>query len=244
MQIIKLNATDSTNEYLKNLAANASLGDYTVVMAEEQLKGRGQMGTEWISEAGKNLTFSVLKRLDGFAVSDRFLLNICVSLAVLRVLQNMKVPDLSVKWPNDILSGRSKICGILIENIVAGAKIRASIMGIGLNVNQTGFDHLPDASSLKLILKKEWDRDELLNSILNRINENFIRLEECDGKKELVASYDSHLFRMNKPSTFTSENGGNFMGFIRGVTKNGLLLVELEGSVFKEFQLKEVQLLY
>ena len=243
MQIIKLNATESTNVYLKNLALQETLDDFTVVVAQKQWKGRGQIGSKWESEAGKNLTFSVLKKNVDLPVLDQFLLNMGVSLAIYDTLHQLYVPDLSIKWPNDILSGRFKICGILIENILSGAKIQSSIIGIGLNVNQLNFGGLLQASSLKLITGKNFDLDELLHSITESMESYLDSVSRKDGNT-LRSAYGNVLFRKNKPSTFRDANGQLFMGFIKGVSAEGKLMVLLEDDILKEFDLKELQLMY
>jgi BirA family biotin operon repressor/biotin-[acetyl-CoA-carboxylase] ligase len=220
-----------------------SLQDFTVVVTSHQLQGRGQMGTVWEAEACKNLTFSVLKKLERFSASDQFLLNSCVSLAVLHALREVNVPDLSVKWPNDILSGRTKIGGILIENSIKGTTIPCSILGIGLNVNQTEFKNLPNVSSLKLILGYHLNLDELLIAIVEKMKAIFLELET--GKVTAIKlSYEKELFRKDKPSTFEDRNGKRFMGYIRGVSSKGKLLVDMEHHILKEFELKEIKLLY
>jgi len=243
MQIIKLDATDSTNVFLKNRMLKEVLEDFTVVTANEQLKGRGQMGTAWQSEAGKNLIFSVLKKFDNLHAKDRFLLNVAASQAVYASLKNLQIPNLSIKWPNDILSGNSKICGILIENILNHQNIQTSIIGIGLNVNQLTFNNLPRVSSMKLLTGRTWPLDELLQSLLIELKNTF---EEFEGKgvTEVCGEYEKLLFRKNKPSTFKDSKGELFMGFIRGITKEGKLKVELEDTIFKDFDLKEIRLLY
>lgn len=243
MQIIKLNATDSTNRYLKSLMNDETLDDYTVVVTKNQQSGRGQLGTVWESEPGKNLTFSVLKKTNTLSIPNLFMLNICVSLAVYRALIRFGVPDIMIKWPNDILSGSSKICGILIENILAGNRINSSVIGIGLNVNQTVFNSLPKVSSLKLLLGKNIDLDSVLITLLNELKEVFGQYEQ-EGFKELEQLYTQLLFRKDKPSTFKSKDGEMFMGFIRGVSKEGKLIVALEDDVIREFNLKELNLLY
>lgn len=243
MGIVKLDATDSTNQYLKELLRLEQVEDFTVVMAKKQLQGRGQMGAKWESESGKNLTISVLKKFDQFLISNQFLLNICVSLAVLETLKGLSVPNLSVKWPNDIMSGTSKICGILIENILVGTQIQTSILGIGLNVNQQKFNTLSNASSLKLLLGRTVNLDELLHKILESLKANFLRLEE-NANNGLWEAYEDSLFRKDKPSTFKGGDGNAFLGFIRKISPQGKLVVELEDAVLKEFDLKEVQLLY
>lgn len=243
MLLVKLDATDSTNQYLKELTLSEEVEDFTVVTAKKQLRGRGQMGATWESETGKNLTFSVLKKFTHLPISNQFLLNICVSLAVLNTLKSMSVHDLSVKWPNDILSGTTKICGILIENMIVGTKIQASIIGIGLNVNQQTFITPSNASSLKLLLGRTLDLDELLSEILENLKVSFSKLEK-NSFALLWGAYEKNLFRKDKPSTFKDDNEMVFMGFIRKISPQGKLVVELEDAVLKEFDLKEIQLLY
>ena len=243
MQLIKLSATDSTNAYLKDLMVNNNLGDFTVVMAHSQLKGRGQMGTNWLSDPGKNLTFSVLVKPKDIQVSDQFILNICVSLAIYETLSQLQVPDLKIKWPNDIMSGHSKICGILIENMLSGQHIQASIVGIGLNVNQLTFNNLPNVSSLKLLLGRTFDLEELLSNIVENLKA-FLGKSGEGNQKRLFELYETRLFRKDKPSTFTDQDNEMFMGFIKGVSNDGKLKILLEDNILKEFNLKEVKLLY
>tara|TARA_R110002051_G_scaffold76952_3_gene140373 strand:+ start:30 stop:707 length:678 start_codon:yes stop_codon:yes gene_type:complete len=222
---------------------NSSLTDFTVVVANEQSKGRGQMGTTWESEKGKNLTFSVLKRCDSLLVQQQFLLNIGVSLAVYDTLKEFQLPDLKIKWPNDILSGNNKICGILIENILSGSKIQASIIGIGLNVNQLDFGSLPNVSSLKLILGIQLDLNEILIKILENLKKIFDQLLK-GNEDSLKASYLNTLFRKDKPSTFKNQLNEMFTGIIRNVSNEGKLIVEIEDKVLMSFDLKQVKLLY
>lgn len=220
-----------------------TLNDFTVVVAKSQLKGRGQMGTTWQSEEGKNLTFSVLKNFNSFKVVHQFNLNICISFAICDALGELSIPDLKVKWPNDIMSGSSKICGILIENVLKGQLVHNSIIGIGLNVNQTCYENLEKVASLKSLTGKFFDLDELLNKILERLK---FYLIEIEGKSvsQLLPSYLKLLFRKDKPSTFKNKEGQLFMGFIRGISPEGKLVLELEDNIFKEYGLKEVSLLY
>ena len=243
MQIIKLNATDSTNLYLKDLMNIKSLEDYTVVVAEKQTSGRGQMGTRWESKPYKNLTFSILRKIDSEKVINPFMLNICVSLAVYTLLNKLHLPDLKVKWPNDILSGNFKICGILIENILSGNRMVASVIGIGLNVNQITFNNLPKVSSLKLLTGKTFNLDQLLTEFQSVLKHTFLELDE-KGAVEMQKKYENVLFRKDKPSTFKDNDGNLFMGFIQGVSNEGRLVVTIEDDIKKEFDLKAIRLLY
>lgn len=201
------------------------------------------MGSTWLTEAGKNLTFSILKKYNSLQVKNGFAITMAVSIGVYKALKELLVPDLSIKWPNDILSGNQKICGILIENITAGGSILSSVIGIGLNVNQLRFPALPQVSSLQLLLGRPFDIDETRDLLLMQLQLYFESLNtgNCAGLKEM---YEPLLFRKDKPSTFRGINNQLFMGFIRGVSDAGRLIIALEDEKLTEFDLKEVQLLY
>ncbi|MCB4800228.1 biotin--[acetyl-CoA-carboxylase] ligase [Neotamlana laminarinivorans] len=242
MTIIKLNAIDSTNSFLKDLVSKQIVDDYTVVVTKNQTHGRGQMGSVWNSEAGKNLMFSVFKDLSSYNVTYPFYISMAVSLAILDTLKALNIPGLSIKWPNDILSANQKICGILIENVIKH-RMNSTIIGVGLNVNQLNFAGLSKASSLKSITGVHYNLDEILNNIIENIKcyAKMLQDEEFDVVKN---NYESYLFRKNKPSTFKNIEGELFSGFIKGVTKYGKILVMLEDEVLKKFDLKEITLLY
>lgn len=243
MPIIKLNAIGSTNSYLRDFSSKNKLEDLTTVVAKFQTKGRGQMGTSWQVEDGKNLTCSVFKRTNSILVEDNFSISIATSLAIIKVLKEFNIPKLYVKWPNDILSEDKKICGILIENVIKNNVLEASIIGIGLNVNQTQFKKLPKASSLKAIKGQIFDIDELLHRILKNLKIYFEILDD-KGPEMLRRDYEALLFRKDKPSSFRDKNDHTFPGFIKGVDPSGNLKVLLEDDVMKSFDLKEIELLY
>ena len=243
MHLIKLDATNSTNTYLKRLQQEQVLQDFTVVQAAHQYEGRGQMGASWLADPGKNLTFSILKKYNSLPVKDGFAITMAVSMAVFKGLQELMVPDLSIKWPNDILSGSHKICGILIENMTAGGFIQSSVIGIGLNVNQLDFTHLPQASSLQLLLGRPFAIDETRDILLRQLQAYFERLSDRDCE-DMKDSYEARIFRKDKASTFRGSDDRLFMGFIRGVSPEGRLIISVEGEELCEFDLKEVQLMY
>ena len=217
--------------------------DFTIVTTNQQLYGRGQMVSKWESEAGKNLTFSVLKYFNNYQIQEQFLLNIITSLAVYNTLEKLLIPNLKVKWPNDIMSGNFKICGILIENNLKNNLIQSCIIGIGLNVNQLDFGNLDKASSLKKIKGRTFDIDEVLTALLLNLEILFDEFESGNFST-MRRQYESLLFRMDKPSTFKEGNSKLFTGYIRGVSKAGNLVLELEDSIIKEYAFKELELLY
>ena len=243
MHIIKLNAIDSTNMYLKTLASNNAVEDYTVVVAKHQTQGRGQMGTRWQVEEGKNLTCSVLMHMKGFVLDDSFYISMITSLSIVKTLQGLGIPKLHVKWPNDILAEDKKVCGILIENIIKSTTIDSSVIGFGLNVNQTQFEDLPNASSLKIITGKLYNLDEILLHIVTHMK-HYFNVYKNGNLEEIKTAYEALLFRKDKPSTFKTQNGDLFPGFIKGVDALGHLQVLLEDDILKTFEMKEIQLLY
>jgi len=243
MRIIKLDAIDSTNTFLKEISSKEVLKDYTIVVARQQNKGRGQIGKQWQSNAGENLTYSVFKRIKGLSFSNQFYLSIITSLALHTTLKFYNVPNLHVKWPNDILSANKKIAGVLIENVVKQNRLEHSIIGIGLNVNQTQFNDLERASSLKLICKKTFDLDKILQKFIAEFQIEYKRLESA-AFEALKADYESKLYRKNKPSTFKNVEGLFFSGYIKGISSNGNLVVLLEDEIIEEFNLNEITLLY
>ena len=243
MRIIKLDAIDSTNTFLKEISSADTLEDYTIVVAKQQNRGRGQMGKVWASNAGENLTFSVFKRISNLQFSNQFYLSIVTSLALYKTLKYYNVPNLFVKWPNDILSANKKIAGILIENIVKKSKLEYSIIGIGLNVNQTEFNDLVSATSLKNSCGKTFDLDEVMHKFIVEFKIAFKSLDS-GATEALKADYESKLFRKNKPSTFKNAEGNLFSGFIKGISSSGNLVLLLEDEIIEEFTLNEITLLY
>ena len=145
------------------MAQSSSLADYTIAVTKNQTAGRGQMSNSWHSEPGKNLTFSLFTTFKNIHIEHKPYLNFAVSLAIYEVLHELSVPNLAIKWPNDIMSGNKKLCGILVETTLANQRIKNTVIGIGLNVNQEIFpSQIPNASSLKNILGKESDLEGIL----------------------------------------------------------------------------------
>jgi len=239
MRIIKLNAIDSTNSFLKEMAHSSTLENFTVIVAKEQTKGRGQMGTSWLSEANKNLLCSVFVRFDSFPVSHQVLVNYAVSIAIVNVLKAYGLPDVLIKWPNDILSSKKKICGILVENVMQKEEIKSSIIGIGLNVNQINFPTNFKATSILKEISEELDINEV---IIKLINELKIQISYITNSSTniLKKNYLSFLHKINTPTMFKNNKGVLFMGKIVGVSPQGKLQIELDDETIQEFEIKEV----
>ena len=242
MNIIKLDAIDSTNSYLKKIILEKDISDYTIVTANFQTEGKGQLGYMWESEDSKNLLCSIYKKDLGIKVEDQFVLSMLVSLSIIRTLEKLNLPKLYIKWPNDIMSDNKKICGILVENMVKQNSIKESVIGIGLNVNQDTFKNLPNATSIKKIKGAVFNIDELLNDLVNNIKKQFSDFNQSNIDL-IFKEYEDVLYRMNIPSTFKNSQGDIFTGFIKGVNNLGRLKVLLEDNLTKSYTIKDITLL-
>jgi BirA family biotin operon repressor/biotin-[acetyl-CoA-carboxylase] ligase len=243
MHIIKLNAIDSTNSYLKELSAKQMVANFTVVVAENQTNGRGQRGANWEVEKGKNLTFSVLIKDLLVSADEVFNLNVLVAVSLFQTFLNLKIKNLAIKWANDILADKKKICGILIENQFKSTSEILSIVGIGINVNQEDFINLPQATSLKNSMNEEFNKDEILLLFLNQFQNN-LNLYKNEGAAFFWNLYHENLFKKNTPMAFENNKKVKFMGIIKQVMKNGLLQIELEDDTLQLFDIKELKMLY
>ena len=242
MNIIKLDAIDSTNNYLKKIILNEGINDYTVVTAKFQTQGKGQLGTEWESEHSKNLICSVYKKEINIKVQDQFVISALVSLALIKTLRKVNLSNMHIKWPNDIMSDNKKICGILIENIVKENYIKDTVIGIGLNVNQTIFNNLPNAASIKNLIGTTCSIDEILKDLVKNVKYYFNELDKS-SINSIFEKYEDALFRINKPSTFKNSKGEVFSGYIKGVSRLGKLNVMLEDNLVESYDLKEISML-
>ena len=243
LQIDKLHTIESTNDYLKSLVKEKGLEKDKVVWAIDQTKGRGQMGTSWSSESGKNLTFSVFRKVQTLSINEQFYALMAASLAVKDVLEKLLIKNVRVKWPNDILSDKKKICGILIESVIKKGRLDAMIIGVGLNVNQTQWNEIQSVTSIKNETGIHFELEEILKMLLQQ----FVHYVDLLLKKEfnlIKQDYEKFLFRNGKPSTFQHKDGSRFTGIIQGVTDIGKLIVLEEDERINEYELKEIQLLF
>ncbi|WP_439132432.1 biotin--[acetyl-CoA-carboxylase] ligase [Polaribacter sp.] len=242
MKIIKLNAIDSTSSFLKELSKQSTLQNYTVVVANTQTNGRGQQSNSWVSEPGKNLTMSVFVTNLNLPITNQKYLNFSISLAIFDLLSTLQINALTIKWPNDIMAVHQKICGILVENAIRNQKIQSSIIGIGLNVNQTNFPaFLKQVTSLKLLNNTVYDLDILMTALLHHLKKR-IALLQSKAYHQLETDYLEVLYKKNSPTMFKDSQAHLFMGKIIGISASGNLLIELENETVKEFGIKEVSL--
>lgn len=234
-RIIWLDTIDSTNsEALRRLP---ELEGGTVLAARDQTAGRGQRGNTWFTEPGKNLTFSLI--LKDLPLSAPEAMRICVlsSVAVACFLESRGV-QASIKWPNDIYTGGRKICGMLIENTLGpGGRVVASVVGIGINVNQTVFPQLANATSLALCTGREYALEPALEDFLALFEGLLPQL----SSEQLLSAYSGRLFRKGVSARYHDLlTDREYQGVIQGVEPDGRLHIRsLDGEDYL-YRFKEV----
>ncbi len=242
---LKLKEIDSTSDFahrLLNMYSPYELNN-TVIFAQYQTKGRGVGNNKWHSARGKNLTFSIIHCPDYLLIEQTFYLSKTISCAIVDFLESLGI-DARIKWPNDIICYDSKCAGILIENTVSSVhkKIKSSVIGVGLNVNQTKFPEDLNAISIKLVTGRQYDLGYLLEKVVDKI---FMWLETLkDRKFDVIDSfYFVHLYLFNKLTRFRSDDQ-EFEGKIQGVDQYGRLILEIpEQNSLKLFWQKEIEFL-
>jgi BirA family transcriptional regulator, biotin operon repressor / biotin---[acetyl-CoA-carboxylase] ligase len=221
---IILNSVGSSNNYAMQ-QVHAHLAEHgTVFFARTQTDGKGQRGKQWQSEPNQNIAMSIVVEPGWLGLQRQFQLSAAVALGCADALGDYLGEDLRIKWPNDIFWQGKKLGGILIENVVQGKDWRFAIAGIGVNVNQENFDAaLPNAASMRQILRHELDVVELAKEICVCIRERYAQLHH--GFDEVYDNYNNRLFGLDKMTSFVTPNG-MLEAFVRGVTTTGLLVTE------------------
>ncbi len=247
---------DSTNLIAERECANADEG--SVWIADYQTSGRGQKGNSWESEAGKNLTFTLLLKPLFLSPINQSAISQVVSLGVVKYLKNKDIKA-KIKWPNDIYVDNKKICGILIEHTITGDKLAVSIVGIGFNLNQEKFaSDAPNPISLIQLNHdiNEYDRGVELNLMLSCIDEYYTILFS-DGVQKIRKIYVDNLFRLGIINTFYEigpeakvnipiekiKEAIPFRGKIIDVDEYGCIVIEHTNGVCKTYAFKEVKYL-
>ena len=239
--IIKFESIDSTNNYATNHLVEEGWLEGTVVFADVQLKGKGQLQNSWESEKGKNLLISIVLYPEFVPVQNQFEISKVIALSVCEVV-SLFVENVSIKWPNDIYVGNQKIAGILIENAVIGNELSYSVAGVGLNVNQQLFlSDAPNPVSLYQLKGIEFDREEILSLLLQSVWKWYEMLKQ----KNILAidtAYLNLLYQLDVEATY-KDDSGVFSGKIIGVDPIGQLMIEKSSGEIRSYFFKEVAFL-
>ena len=240
-ELLFVDKTPSTNQYLLNELQTSDVKSGTAVVTFNQSNGRGQKGNHWLSEPEKNLSYSLVIKPDYIPARNQFLLSEFVSLTVKALLDDY-TKEITIKWPNDIYYKNSKIGGILIENKLEGSLIAYSVIGIGLNINQTVFPtELPNPVSLSQITSEIYDLKELAEKLHRRLITAFGHLN-TDNESDIRKYYLNSLYRRDGYHPY-SDNQGAFKARILDINAHGQLILEHEEGVAKEYDFKDVTFL-
>lgn len=232
------NELSSTNSYALEAIKRKELNEGAVIYADYQNLGKGQQGNKWESEKAKNLLMSLMV-CPKVKVENRFLISQCVALGIKNYLDSLSVGVVQIKWPNDILVNRQKIAGILIENMIEGAEINTSVIGIGLNVNQLQFSNFKrKATSLSLLLNIDFIIYEVMTEMLAQIKQQFIDLDAM-GKSYIQTHYLQNLYGFKESLNF-EDFQGKFRGRIAHIDPDGMLQLWRNGRLCA-YDLKEIQ---
>ncbi len=237
---ISLSEIDSTNRFLSDLLSeNPSEG--TVIVAEKQNSGKGQRGTSWFGESGKNLTFSMLLNPSFLPAEQMFVLSKMVAVALREAVQYfLPFAPVLIKWPNDILIEKKKVAGILIENQIEGNALKYTIIGIGLNINQLLFPEVIQhtAVSMKQYSGIEFSISAVLEKVLEKTEYYYHLLKE--GKMAEI-EHEYLLFLYGYQEVVSLEiNQKRVEAYVVGVEKNGQLCVQTENKIQK-FDIKAIK---
>lgn len=238
MKITHFKNIDSTNSYLQNLLDKGEDIANNIVVTEFQTSGKGQGRNVWESEAGKNLLFSIGLDMSHLRAENQFLLTQMVSVSMINVLKNHLPEDsLFIKWPNDIYFNDSKIAGVLIKNEINGMTLGISIIGIGLNVNQTLFDKcLPNPISMKMITGKDYDLEDILLAISSQLSDIS---KDASSQQPAANSYIKHLYRYKQWALYEHEGIVKEMMII-GYDRYGRLILKEKNDREVVCDLKEI----
>ena len=229
----------STNDIAAQLLKDNEASDGLVVLTDHQTSGKGQGNNSWISEKGKNLTFSIVLKPEAFPASDQFMLTVISSLGITRALANLGITS-SIKWPNDIWYGFNKVGGILINSSIMGKYLTNCVIGIGLNVNQERFE-ISGPISLRDITGREYDLNSVLGEILTEIEKAYLSYKS--GKEALRKLYTGKLLGKNHALRYRQvDDGVEFSAITLGVDESGRIVLKKNEGELVVFNNRQIEL--
>ena len=224
--IIRLSSVDSTNRYAKELAREGA-AHKTLVMADEQTQGRGRRGRGWISPAGEGIFMSLILRPD-MPPEQVPMISLHTAVAVCLAISRVTGLEAKIKWPNDIVLGGRKVCGMLLEMDADAQQVRSVVAGIGINVHQTQFPQeiAHTASSLDLLCGRRLSRMDVVRAFLAAFDE-VEAMGKADGGRFMDAYRGSSATIGQQVQVISLT--GTYTGTALDVTESGSLIV-LDGE--------------
>ena len=239
--IIYLDSIDSTNTYAKK-KAEGSFIEGTVVIADEQTGGRGRLGRHWVSTKGKGIWMTIMLKPD-ILPSDAPKLSIVAALAVTNAIRSCCQLDAEIKWPNDIVTGGKKLCGILTEMSAEEDEIKYVIIGIGINANieidDFGKELSRIATSVKIEKGKPVSRKALAASVLNEFEKVYRVFAREASINDLLNDYKSKSAVLGKEVRLISRKE-EITGLAVDISEKGQLVIKLADGSYREIMSGEV----
>lgn len=223
----------STNNRARELAIE-DVTEGTLIIAESQLEGRGRLGRSWVSPKGKNICMSFILRPD-IPPKEASRMTTIIAVGIRRALKKATGLNIGIKWPNDIIIGGKKICGILTEMHGDIDRIHYIIVGIGINVNMTKDDFPPDieltATSLRIAMNQTIDRRKIIALIMEEIEEVYFQYIRDHNFNQILDECRKHSVTLNKRVRVIGRDS-NFNGLAVDFDGDGSLLVKRDdGSI-------------
>ncbi|KAA0989414.1 biotin--[acetyl-CoA-carboxylase] ligase [Dyadobacter aurulentus] len=237
-KVIYLPSCHSTNDIAAEIVHAGLFDEGTIVITDDQLSGRGQRGTVWTANPGENLTFSIILTPTFLPVEDQFVISQAVALGIRAYLAEY-MPDVRIKWPNDIQVSGKKLCGILIENSIQGAQLKSTVVGIGVNINQLYTDNRY-ATSLATETNREYVLADEFQKLGRYLDHFYHRLKSEKLTNNLQQEYLDHLYGFNEAVPLMYKDKV-YTGSVSDVSRQGLLSVRMStGEEITGLGLKEI----
>ncbi len=243
---VLIDETTSTQTFASELLKSEAIPHGTTVIARHQSQGKGRHDNVWMTTPGANFTGSIiLKYEEGMEDFPISMISMFAAIAVRECMSLFVQAPVYIKWPNDIIVTSKKLAGILISNQWKGKRLESSILGIGINVNQTVFNpDLPKAGSLSSLVGYELGLNTIIETLLNCLNTHFDRLIESPYS-ETFNTFQNNLLGLNETVAIQFPQEKHIrQGKIVGVQLDGKILVALEESRISAYDIDEIKLIF
>lgn len=235
----RFNSIDSTNKYAIELLSKIRPKEGTAIIADFQTDGKGQVDSKWQSNSNENILMSIILYPESLAVTNQYLMSCMISLSIRNVLSSILIDrEIKIKWPNDILCGDKKIAGILIHNTLKGKKLKSSVVGMGININQSYFpSDIPNATSILLESGVAVQIEEVRELLFEELDKRYNNL--CENEAKMRQEYLQNMYGLGVEKNFQRANGLIFNGRIAGIDGQGFLIID--GPIGTEkFDVKQI----
>ncbi len=245
-ELVVFNRITSTNDFLKRLARRGAK-EGTTILADEQTAGRGRLGRKWQSPPGKGLWFSLLLRPQ-LPIAKVGVLSLALAALIAETLTQQCGMDFRVKWPNDVLIGGKKVCGILCETQLSPTSVEAVVAGVGLNVLQAEDDFAAEwrgrVTSIQMAGATRHDRKALFTALLENFEKNLLgKLEP--RVSQLLSQWCARCEGLGEPITIMPARAAeipsaSLTGIFENIGENGELIVRLPSGGLRFFSAGEI----